>query len=474
MSKKTVTESRAGIEKVFLYYEIMKRTLWVGIGIAVLGAWSGLHADTVEEARKAYNVEILMIEAKGQDRIDDLYRKYAGGVARLRDQFQADGNLDNTIKANKELELALEEQEAGTEDFPGIERMRAVLADEEAKIRAEVADAKVPVKDRFVKRLEVLKVELTKAGKLEEALAVRDDILELKSKEGDGLLASSKPQEVVASPRGMIKTPRLVDEKGGEIPILPSGKMGGEIELTPEVYRLQEKLIGGDGSLPKESKLRQVTLTLPEGTILERETLYLDEGHLIAEGSRFRQILLSADLGGTYEARRSLFDDVIFAKGGAWMSGYSAKIILDHCVLYKSNFRRPGKPAMGFKITNTTFVDCDLDPIVFKEGDDPTREAQGDWLTVENCHFIDCVIPQSFLYITKNCLFENCRFGSYEDLKIKEGTKNVVTLYHGSTFLDPPKDRDEGKFKMEDGTKRTAPFGAGIEYEISGGALDFR
>lgn len=450
----------------------MKMPLCILFSVLFLSTVDRLSAATVEEARKAYNVEILLIEAKGQDRIDDLYRKYVAGVERLRDRFQAAGDLDNTVKANEEIESAEKDQKPGTKDFPGIERMREVLAEEEARIRAEVITRKVPVKTALVEKMDLIKIELTKAGKLDQARAVRDEILALQAE------LESAPLEVPdlaePSPPGSSpgSTPRLVSTSGGSLPVLPSGKMGGEVRLEPGIYRLKEAIQGGDGGI-KDHPHRFVQLFVPEGTSIERERIYIDEGKVFIEGSRFREIELAADLGGHYDARRSLFDEVTFRKGGAWMSGYSAKFVFDNCVFHESNFLRPGKPAMGFKITRSTFVNCEFDPVAFKKEDDATVEAQREWLTIENCHFIGCEIPQSLAYLTKNCLFEDCRFGPFDEtMPLK--TKMEVTLYHGAEPFDPPPDRDEGLFKVEDGRNRVGRFGASIGYEITAGKLDFR
>jgi hypothetical protein len=317
--------------------------------------------------------------------------------------------------------------------------------------------------------LELVKIELTKAGNLVDAQAV---LAEMNSLRAGASTSVPPPKVVVTEAKGTGPTPRLVDTRVHEIPVLPSGKMGGEVKLEPGAYRLREKLVGGDGGLPKENALRRVTVTIPEGSSFEGESIYLDEGKVIVDGSRFRKMELTADLGGWWQAKRTLFDEVVFGKAGGWFSGYSAKFEFENCVIRKSHFRNCTKPNIGLQIRNSTFIDCELEPIQFKDDADAGREANDLWRTVENCLFVDCVIPQSFLYITKNCVFQNCRFGPYEQIPVK--TRMQVTLYSDGAFVDTPSDRDENKFKVEDGSGQFASIGASIGYKVSAGQLNFR
>lgn len=358
-------------------------------------------------------------------------------------------------------QVRLGSQISGTAEIPGIDRLREILNAEEKKIRKQVEEALVPVKSGYAARLEEFKVALTKEGKLQEAKAIRDEILDLKA--GSIGEESTTPKETTP--------PEMAEADSDKIPLQASGKMGGDVKLVPGRYRLRRPLVGGDNDLPKGDPLRLVNLKIPAGCTIEGEPVYIEEGVVSAEGSLFRKTNLQADLGGSWEVKGSLFDEVLFEKKGGWFAGFSARYAFENCVFRKSTFGKPGRPNMGLKIVDSTFLDCEFDPVSFGR-DDAAEEIVEEWLTVRGCHFVDCSLPQSFLLVTEDCVFKNCRFGDAEEIPVK--SRIGVTL-----FTDPPtaeisSGKEEIQFRIKDADRRVKPVGASLGYEVKGGRLEFR
>jgi len=45
----------------------------------------------------------------------------------------------------------------------------------------------------------------------------------------------------------------------------------------------------------------------------------------------------------------------------------------------------------------------------------PVGNDQNEWMQIENCRFVHCKVPESFLLMTENCVFDGCTFGRAED-----------------------------------------------------------
>ena len=90
----------------------------------------------------------------------------------------------------------------------------------------------------------------------------------------------------------------------------------------------------------------------------------------------------------------------------------------------------------------------------------PPRSRKKDaWLTVNACRFENCRVPLSFLLITTDCLFVNCRFE--DDKNPPPMEKELQVTYYTTACTDMfNKTPDPVKLIENSATKLTVPVGA--------------
>lgn len=207
----------------------------------------------------------------------------------------------------------------------------------------------------------------------------------------------------------------------------------GKIDITPGKYLPKYKIVLGAKVNPTDKKLEPATVTTRQNTIIERADILIYEGLWQAEETRFAQTQLKIDLGGALVARHSLFEDCTMGKGGAWfVKWHSSKWTFEDCV-FTRQFISPLKiNDIGIKAKNCTFYDVPLAIVQFKE--DAASELKNEWMQMEDCRFINCDVPESFLLMTKNCVFDSCTFGRAEkELFIKTPVAVTVNLINSSS-----------------------------------------
>lgn len=108
--------------------------------------------------------------------IEDLNQLYEGQLSALREKVKAAGDLDKILVVDKEIKGFRSGEPTGEETFPEIERLRGIYGAELKKRRDEIATALPHYLSRYLEQLDSLSKELTRQDRLEEALAVREEV----------------------------------------------------------------------------------------------------------------------------------------------------------------------------------------------------------------------------------------------------------------------------------------------------------
>src|SRR5205814_2161890 len=125
--------------------------------------------------------------------------------------------------------------------------------------------------------------------------------------------------------------------------------------------------------------------------------------------------------------------------------------------------------AIGVKAQNCTFYAVNFFHIDFRE--DAGAEVQKDWMTIKNCRFVDCRIPESFLISTKDCVFENCTFGPPEEkLLIRTPVKTRIYLVDRK---ETPVTGQDRSVEILDATQHPGTAGATLPHVRAGISLKF-
>ncbi|SKA82553.1 hypothetical protein SAMN02745166_00926 [Prosthecobacter debontii] len=207
----------------------------------------------------------------------------------------------------------------------------------------------------------------------------------------------------------------------------------GQVDIAPGKYQPKFKVVLGARLIPGDKKLEPAQVTTGSGTEIEKADILIDEGQWNAQGTRFADTQLKIDLGGELVATNSLFQDCVLRKGGAWFVRYhSSKWTFNQCV-FTGQFIAPMKLVdIGVKVTNCTFYDVDLSVVQYRE--DIAEELTHEWMKIENCRFVRCKVPESFLLMTKNCVFDGCTFGRAEsEIPIRSPVSVQVHLLNANS-----------------------------------------
>lgn len=107
--------------------------------------------------------------------LKDLDVKYREALEKKRTAAQQTGNLEILVAVATELDLLAEGlATAPVPKQPDLAKMRQIYRDQKARITPAVEKATLAVEQSYTKEMKQLVVDLTKAGKAEEALKVRE------------------------------------------------------------------------------------------------------------------------------------------------------------------------------------------------------------------------------------------------------------------------------------------------------------
>ncbi|MEM1295838.1 MAG: hypothetical protein AAGH89_10770 [Verrucomicrobiota bacterium] len=399
-------------------------------------------------------LEIVVEPLLEQEKL--LYEQYAAAVDRMKTDFESKGQTENAAAAASEAELARTKQQSGETDFPGIAAARGKLGAALVKIESGKVPLMIPIRNQYVARLDELRSALVKAGDSDGASAVTEEMKRLASTR----LESPKPVAPAA--------PKIAMREIRNSPLHRTERITGEITLEPGQYQLESNAHVGDREIKGPDGMG--TLVLAGPSELQGE-VFINRGSFTASDTRFYEANLLANLGGKWFGTRCLFDGCLLNKGGGWFTKfYSSKWTFEDCVFAETFMKRLQHTPIGIQVKNCTFESVTFPSVIFFE--DAGKEAVSPWRQMEACHFIGCVVPQSFLLITQDCLFEECVFVEDEE-PIKNLTDLSVTIYAqpiGSNRILGNK----WEVMVEPANAIPQRPGASIEYVYDAGELRFR
>lgn len=248
-------------------------------------------------------------------------------------------------------------------------------------------------------------------------------------------------------------------------------RMIGRITFPAGDYRPKKHLIlGGPDPVDPKAKTAGRFFTLP-GARITGGSAFIERGSWTATGTLFTNVKITAEWGADFKAANSLFSNCRLGKGGDWFGDYfSSKWTFDNCV-FAGAFIQPWKVIdIGIRLNQCTFHEVDFSPLMYQK--DAGEEVKRSWMSIENCRFINCRIPESVLIATKNCVFESCNFGPPEtDLRIKIPVKTTVYL---TDRRNAPVTGPDRQIEILDANRIPQPAGANLRYGKNGLTLSFQ
>lgn len=283
----------------------------------------------------------------------------------------------------------------------------------------------------------------------------------------------------VQSAKAKVQDLQTLEDQAASIPamrelFLNKAEWTGKITIPAGNYRPLRRIdIGAPGKNDPRANYdeqRGDVTSLP-GMRIENVRFHLREGSWKASGARFQDVRITADLGGSFEARDSVFQDCQFVKEGAWFTAYfSSKWQFTNCVLAGAFIQNWTVGSVGMKLESCTLQDVDLCPILFKE--DAGTEVIKEWLSIQNCRFIHCRVPESFALATRNCVFEKCTFGAPEEkLALKTPLSAVIYV---QDCTNEPKAGAGRSLEAKPVSSLPTKAGAALPHVHQNGRLDFQ
>jgi hypothetical protein len=126
----------------------------------------------------SYKDALEKIAAEHQGKLDALQQQYLKALETLKGTVQSQGHLEKTIAITAEIERFGEEKgvppEPGADTLAEVKRLQASYAKAVAPLEKERAARLAPLAQRYGQALERLQAELVRAGKVEDAVAVKE------------------------------------------------------------------------------------------------------------------------------------------------------------------------------------------------------------------------------------------------------------------------------------------------------------
>ena len=219
-------------------------------------------------------------------------------------------------------------------------------------------------------------------------------------------------------------------------------------------------------------------IKIPPGCLMNR--LVIMGGENVTwdvQGSLFLDVRLGCARGDRFNAKDTLFQSFQGAFGGSPPGElWSARWTFENCVFAgKFMTRVLTTKYTSFRATHCTFYDLDLPKVTFTG--DPAMEAQAEELRFVGSRFVRCVVPESLLAATIDCVFEDCHFSTQREDWTRATKPILVTaIVTGKTPV--PASYANGNleltFKSLQAPPGAPPAGATIAHDYANQRLSFK
>ena len=217
----------------------MKKILHILMAAILL---ESVHALALSEIQVAYQAQVLKIDEERKASVDTLQKSYLKALDGIRNSFQKAGDLDRILKVKEESELI----KKGTWPLPPLpeELEHRVAASRKLYLKTYVkfdrawAMSMIKVSEKMITLLNKKRVELTKAGDLEEAKKAQM-LTEVINKDPDVMRARELPKRV--SEGGHARGAFVLRRGGDNIEVLVKYDSSGKLSLKSPVENVVEQ-----------------------------------------------------------------------------------------------------------------------------------------------------------------------------------------------------------------------------------------
>jgi hypothetical protein len=378
---------------------------------------SSLHAqEELDEIRKTSAAQVEESELRALFKESELSKRYVAALDTLEKKLATEGNLDLIVRLREERDAIKETGTPTSHDDKELAELREKYLAAREVIHGELASSNAKLAEEVTRKIRAEELVLTKAGKVDEALALR--------KEGERLLLELVPETSTSEGipfaedtrnTGPVELKELaaITVPGDQPPananiFSTKGRWLESVTVPAMKQRIRERIIIGDRS----ANSSPVVVVAP-GSVwssADGASVELSAGKLVATRARFEKLTFFGDLNCIYYLINSTLEDCGIRKGGNRVGpDHAAKFYFDRCLVKGSLAGFLNIDHHGIRAQFTVFQGIELPGVDFKRKQ-PASFVNHSWMRIVNCRFVNCTIPASFLTLTRDCIFEGCTF----------------------------------------------------------------
>ncbi len=374
---------------------------------------------------------------------------YRAALERLQDTLQAEGALEELLEVRGDLASLQTGGQPGTAETKNarLTKLRGIFTESRQSIVARQAAAMQQVSMTYKSALEALVPELTKAGKVEDAVKAKAMAAAIKVDDGGAEVAGAgRPGNgfndddtsggIPGAGEIPVKVTSRAEQRLAEVPEIEAPPVGDDIFSNSD-WPLLVAIPKGDFKIEGKVEIKKETgrvLAIAEGSTFrgKGKTPYWNVGNSLTTGKllKFQDINFSGNLGSKLYFEQCTFKDMLLGKGGGWFGGaFMSRWQFRNCAIEGSfsdvwGSRHTGVQMLGCRIERVKFPS-----IEYHNEDEPSAIALNDEMMILESYFYQCEIPVSVLSLTEDCVFVDCRFvDDPEPLTFAEKVKRTLKV----------------------------------------------
>ena len=378
--------------------------------------------------QSSYESARLDVTVPFAEELKKLVEGYRAALERLQETLQAEGALEELLEVRKELESlrSTGQPVAAEAKSARLKKLRGIFAQSKQSIVERQAAAVLQLSVTYKAALEDLVRELTKAGKVDEAVKAKQlatAITVSGTEENVGTQPGTEPGSDGASGDmpGAGEIPVTVTARAKnrltEVPELKAPLVGEDIFSQPD-WPLLVTIPKGDFKIDRQIDYERKPgrmLTFSEGSTIrgKGDKPYWNVANSITTGKSlmFEGFNFRGNLSSRLYFEGCSFKDMLLGKGGGWFGGvFMSRWQFRDCAIEGSftdlwGTRHTGVQMLGCRIERVTFP-----PLDYQNEDEPSAIALHDEMMILDSYFHGCEIPVSVLSLTEGCVFIDCSF----------------------------------------------------------------
>lgn len=391
----------------------------------------------LEPIRKAAQAEIQTASTATEAKKVELIAKYVAALTALEKTLASSGQLDAILHVREERAAVEQTGSTTAHNDKELLDLRGKYEKSLALITGGLKTARERVVAATTLKIKEQETALTKAGKVDDAIAVRKEgqrlLLELSEGEGAGKQLFEEDPRVAESPAlKPLQKIEVPSEKPIENPFgnafAEEGRWLESQTIPAAKQKIRRPILIGDRGLKKWPLIVVAPGSVWAGA--DKGRLELSACKFVADKCRFESLELGCDHACFYFFQNSAFVDCDFKRVGIWYGGdQCARWYMENCYVRGKFADKLTVVDVGLRLHTSVFEDIKFPSMQYLKKQ-PAYYVNHGWMRIANCRFVDCTIPLSFLLLTRECIFENCMFvndaGNSEDVPVVDALETVI------------------------------------------------